>query len=82
MASLYEGKLIDAVRKTRLETGLGLKDAKEAVERHLASHPSTNQRFRAAAAQGRRAVLKVVWLLGLIGLAVLGYLWLAERPVV
>jgi ribosomal protein L7/L12 len=75
IASLYQGKLIDAIKKTRATTGLGLKDAKEAVERYLASNPSTSQRFQAAAADERRGVLRVVRILVLTGLVIFGYLW-------
>jgi ribosomal protein L7/L12 len=79
VASLYEGKLIDAIKKTRATTGLGLKDAKEAVERYLASHSSTNARFRAAAAEARGGLVRVVQIAFLVALGVLGYLWLTGR---
>ena len=77
IASLYEGKLIDAIKKTRVSTGLGLKDAKEAVELYLARNPSTNQRFQAATGHERRAILRAVKIAVLIGLVVFGYLWLS-----
>ena len=77
IASLCQGKLIDAIKKTRARTGLGLKDAKEAVELHLARNADTNRRFRAATAQQRRGVLRVVGFLMLAGLIILGYLSLA-----
>ena len=36
-ALLRSGKKIAAIKRVRSETGLGLKDAKEAVEAHMAS---------------------------------------------
>jgi ribosomal protein L7/L12 len=79
IASLYQGKLIDAIKKTRASTGLGLKDAKEAVELYLARNPTTNQRFQAATEPGRRAVMRAVRIVVAIGLLVLGYVWLSGK---
>jgi ribosomal protein L7/L12 len=79
IAALHQGKLIDAIKKTRAKTGLGLKDAKEAVELYLAKNANTNQRFQAAAASERRSVLSVVRILAFIALVILGYLWLSGK---
>ncbi len=49
VSALHQGSLIDAIKRTREATGLGLKDSKEAVERYLAAYPNTNEQFRAAA---------------------------------
>ena len=59
----YEGKKIEAIKALRAQTGLGLKDAKEAVER-LPMDP-------AAAARGTRGLVLALAILALlIGLAV------------
>ena len=79
VAFLYQGKLLDAIKTTRAKTGLGLKDAKEAVERHLASNPTTRQRFRAAAAEERRGLVRAVKIVIAIGLVILAYSWLSGR---
>lgn len=49
MSALHQGSLIEAIKRTREATGLGLKDSKEAVERYLAAHANTNEQYRAAA---------------------------------
>ena len=49
VSALHQGNLIDAIKRTREATGLGLKESKETVERYLAAHPSTNEQYRAAA---------------------------------
>jgi ribosomal protein L7/L12 len=79
VAFLYQGKLIDAIEQTRQEQRLGLKDAKETVERYLAANPSVNQRFKTAAAERSGGAAALIKLLLLIGLAVLGFLWLTGR---
>lgn len=45
LASLQRGNLIEAIKLTRDETGLGLKDAKDLVERHLEQDPHLKQQF-------------------------------------
>jgi ribosomal protein L7/L12 len=79
IGALYQGRLIDAIKVTREKTGLGLKDSKDAVEAHLARNPTTNQRFRAAAADSRRGLVQALKLLVLAGIVTLAYLWLSGR---
>lgn len=45
MAALQEGNLVQAIRITRLETGGGLRDTKEALERHLAANPLLREQY-------------------------------------
>jgi hypothetical protein len=49
------------------------------VEAHLARNPTTNQRFRAAAADSRRGLVQALKLLVLAGIVTLVYLWLSGR---
>jgi ribosomal protein L7/L12 len=79
VAALYQGRLIDAIKKTRAKTGLGLKDAKAAVERHLATNTATQQRFQAAAVQERQGLWRFVKSVLVAGVVVLVYLWLSGR---
>ncbi|MDP3717888.1 MAG: hypothetical protein Q8T13_09020 [Acidobacteriota bacterium] len=53
VSALHQGSLIDAIKRTREATGLGLKDSKEAVEQYLAKHANTNEQYRAAARLNR-----------------------------
>ncbi len=79
IAALWQGKLIEAIQKTRAHTGLGLKDSKELVERHLANNPGTQSRFRAAAAEQSRGVARVVRIALLVAAVALGYLWFTGK---
>ena len=80
--ALRHGRLIDAIRHTREATGLGLKDAKEAVERHLAKEPSLQAEFRAATtATWRRIAGRALLLLGLTALAAMAYVALIGNGV-
>jgi hypothetical protein len=50
VSALSRGRLIDAIKATRVATGLGLKESKEAVEAYLAAHPNVNRQYQEAAA--------------------------------
>jgi ribosomal protein L7/L12 len=43
LASLQRGNLIEAIKHTRNATGLGLKEAKDAVENYLTQNPHVKQ---------------------------------------
>jgi len=63
VSALQNGKLIEAVRVVRQARRIGLKDAKDAVERYLASEPLIRSRFDAANAESRRTAL--LWAIAL-----------------
>ena len=68
-ARLGAGDLIGAIKLTRAAMGIGLKDAKETVERYLASHPEIKARVDTANAGRRKAAfmnLLVVVALGFV----------------
>lgn len=76
--ALEKGRLIDAIKHVREDTGLGLKDAKEHVELFLARNPALNARFKAAAAvEFRRVAQKLVFVIVLSGLVAIGYIYLS-----
>ena len=79
IASLHQGNLIEAIRITREKTGLGLKESKDAVERHLAQNPNINQLFQTAAARKRGGVWWRIAFPALVLAAIAGYLWLSGQ---
>jgi hypothetical protein len=60
VSALSRGLLIEAIKATRLATGLGLKESKDAVEAYLAQHPSLNTQYRNATAGARGPLLWLV----------------------
>ena len=48
--ALEKGQTIEAIKRLRIATGLGLKEAKEAIERHLAGEPTRSRPSIAAMA--------------------------------
>lgn len=77
VSALHQGSLIDAIKRTREATGLGLKEAKEAVENYLAAHPNTNEQFRAARGSGS-GTARVMIIVGVIAAAAAVYWWLSR----
>jgi len=74
IAALEKGQLLEAIKHTRAVTGLGLKDAKETVERYLEEHPGINGKFKStASAEFSRVVRNMIFVLFLLGLVALGY---------
>lgn len=77
LSALSQGRLIDAIKATRLATGLGLKEAKEAVEAYLAQHPNLNRQYQEATARSGGALRWLVLAIALVaGLA--AYLALSQ----
>jgi hypothetical protein len=77
IAALQSGNKIQAIKLVRVEQGLGLKEAKDAVEEYLRTQPSLQQTFAATQTQTKRNAL--LWLVILIGGALLLYALLARR---
>lgn len=77
VARLAAGDFIGAIKLTRAAQEIGLKDAKETVERYLASHPETRSRLDATNAVRRKAAfmnLLVAMVLGVVIYALLKWL--------
>jgi len=45
IAAIESGNLIQAIKITRIDTGLGLKESNESVEAYLATHPTIQEKF-------------------------------------
>jgi ribosomal protein L7/L12 len=74
---LHQGNFIEAVKSTRIETGMGLKESKEAVERFLAEDPVTSEQFRAAGGRTGLGPRMIVAMALLMVAAVLGVIYLS-----
>ncbi|MBI2398946.1 MAG: hypothetical protein HYV17_14250 [Xanthomonadales bacterium] len=75
IAFLEQGQMIAAVRATRERSGIGLKDAKDRVDRYLAEHAGTRQRFQHLVASERARWRSLIVLL----LVAAALAWLALR---
>jgi len=57
---LREGQLIDAIKITREQTGLGLKESKDLIDQYLQQHPQEQARVKEQLAQKSRGGIKVI----------------------
>ncbi|MCK9606639.1 MAG: ribosomal protein L7/L12 [Methylomonas sp.] len=73
MLALKNGLLIEAIKHYREHNHCGLKDAKQAVERHIDTNPLLKQQFQAAAKQSGMPFVNLLLVLVLLGLMALGY---------
>ncbi len=71
IAALHDGNKIEAIKITRAETGLGLKEAKELVEAYIASDPMLEEKIKANSGGGALGWIFVL----LVVLAALFYFW-------
>ena len=76
IAALHRGNKIEAIKITREERHIELKEAKDAVEEHMRSQPSLESSFAAAQTETKRSVL--LWLVALIALALVAYYFLIK----
>lgn len=80
LASLHQGQFVEAIKHTREATGLGLKEAKEAVEGYLANHPGIEEQFRVAGGRTASHMERRMAVVAVVVAAVVGLLWfLAAR---
>ncbi len=68
VAALENGSIIEAIKIVRENSGLGLKEAKDLVDRHLAADPGLRERARSAGAEGGRGLLLWIAVLAIAGL--------------
>ena len=66
LAALQDGNKIQAIKLVREAHGLGLKEAHDAVQSHIARHPELQTRFAAGAERTKRGCLAAI----LVGSAV------------
>lgn len=74
--ALENGRLVEAVKHYREANGAGLKDSKEALERHLADNSVLNAKYKAASsAEFRRVIGKFGAFMFVLGLIAITYLY-------
>lgn len=70
LAALQTGNKIEAIKLVRAARGLGLKEAKDLVERYVAGQPGLQRQMAAAGAEQSRKLVFVVAVALAIGAAV------------
>ena len=78
IAALQRGNKIEAIKLLRQERGIGLKEAKDAVEQYVKADPVLQSRMAAAQADAMRVFLRWIVLL-LIALTVISYYLFGTR---
>jgi hypothetical protein len=68
---LRKGRKIEAIKAVRQATGLGLKEAKDAVEAFIDRSPGLRREYEAAAASAQGALWLVLAIVAVVGLAAL-----------
>lgn len=76
IAALQQGNKIEAIKITRQDRDLGLKEAKDLVDDYVRHDPAIATALAQANSEGKRNVL--VWLLVLIVAALLAYRFLIK----
>lgn len=76
--ALEQGSKIEAIKRVRLAHHVGLKEAKEIVERYIARSPAIKRRMDAANAEAARGALR--WLLIMAALGAVAYYFYAGKP--
>lgn len=71
IAALHRGEKIEAIRITREERNIGLKEAKDAVDEYVRSQPALRSALAEAQGRGTRTVL--TWLVVVIVIVVVAY---------
>ena len=79
ITAVERGNLIEAIKITREETGLGLKDAKDVVDAYLAGNPAVKQRYEAAAAAQSAIFKRILLLVVAIAAAIAAYWFVTGR---
>jgi hypothetical protein len=75
--ALQNGKLVEAIKLFREKHDIGLKDAKEAVEKYLEQNLVTRKRFKNTSARERKRVITIVFML--LGLLMVGYFFVTRK---
>ncbi len=71
IAALHQGNKIEAIKIVRQERGIGLKEAKDAVDLCVQGDALLQSKFAAAQAGKKRSCL--LWLTIFVALALIGY---------
>jgi hypothetical protein len=76
LSALAAGRKIEAIKALREATGMGLKDANDAVERHLRDDPGLRSRYESASAASGAVWVRRVLILAIV---VAAYLYFRSR---
>jgi ribosomal protein L7/L12 len=71
VAALRRGNQIEAIKLLREDRQIGLKEAKEDVEQYLQSHPALRRQMEEKQSAAARTLR--LWVLALLGIAILAY---------
>ena len=77
VAALQAGNKIDAIKRVRQAQGIGLKEAKDAVEDYIHRHPDLAATY--AAAQSEANGVAVRWLSIIVAIAVVAWYFLLRK---
>jgi ribosomal protein L7/L12 len=66
ITALEQGRKIEAIKIYREAAGVGLKEAKEAIEKYLAKNPAVNDQFKQNASSGTGKNMVIVLLIAII----------------
>ena len=72
-AAVVRGSKIEAIKEVRAATGLGLREAKELVERYIAANPVLKDQYEQQNAANRRRLIR--WMLVIDVLIAAAVLW-------
>ena len=76
-AALLKGNKIEAIKIVRKERGIDLKEAKDIVEEHVATHTGLQMQMESAQAASRQGFLP--WLIAVIVIGALVYYFVAGK---
>ena len=76
-AALLKGNKIEAIKIVRKDRGVDLKDAKDIVEQHVATHPGLQIQIESIQAENRQGFLP--WLVAVIVIGALVYFFMRSR---
>ena len=76
-AALLKGNKIEAIKIVRKDRGVDLKEAKDIVEHHVATHPGLQMQMESAQAASRQGFLP--WLMAVILIGALVYDFVAGK---
>jgi len=67
IAAINQGRKIEAIKIVRVETSVGLKEAKEIVERYIDTHPEVEDKFKSSFGADKLRILIAVICVVVIG---------------